>query len=353
MTRPSRVSDERPISSERELAGAEVLVVDADPAVQQGITLLFAPERLPVTVLSDQAKALELVGTKLFGVIIVDLDTPAPGAGIAFVKKVRERSPTSLVLLLVARKSFDSAVAAFRAGAHDVILKAPDQVPYLSSRIRDAAGDWVTRRGSSALLVDVRESLEELVKRFMAAERRASELEDRLTGRQATRTDLDDEVRVLFVDTDDRLYRSLLRSGKPFQFSIVPTGGAALDQITKGSYQIVLVGPSLPDLPSSMVTRTMKTQSPETIVIAYEPNGRLDIVETSRFIPIVEKFTAASQLSERLAELAEARRQALRERRYVQGFRDRHHELLRRLSDLGKRIERALEDGKDTFTFKE
>jgi DNA-binding NtrC family response regulator len=345
--------DSKDISSERELAGAEVLVVDADPAVHQGIAQLLAPSKLSVTPASTPERVLELCGAKHFGVVIVDLDTPAPGEGVELIKRVRERSPTSLVFMLMSRKSFDAAVGAFRAGAHDVILKAPDQVEYLSARILDAAGDWVTRRGVQVLFGDIRDALDEFVRRFMEAERRASELEDRVAGRDDERTDLDDEVRVLFVDTDDRLFRSLLKSGPAYQFSIVHTGGAALDQTSKGSYHIVLVGPSLPDLPSSLVVKTIKTQRPETIVIAYEPNGRLDIVEQSRVIPIVDRFTAASQLGERLSELAGARRAAVRERRYLQMFREKHHDLLRRLSDLRKRIERAIEDGKDTFTFKE
>ena len=344
--------DSKEISVQRELAGAEVLVVDADPSVQEGIAQLLAQSQLSVSAASSPEKVLELCGAKLFGVVIVDLDTPTPGAGIELVKQVRRRSPTSLVFLLQSRKSFDAAVAAFRAGAHDVILKAPDQVEYLSARIRDAAGDWVTRRGNQVLFGDIRDALEDFVRRLMEAERRAIELEDRATGRDDERTDLDDEVRVLFVDTDDRLYKSLVKVGPAYQFSIVHTGGSALDQTSKGSYHIVLVGPSLPDLPSSLVVKTIKTQSPETIVIAYEPNGRLDIVEQSRVIPIVDKFTAASQLGDRLAELAGARRATVRERRYLQIFREKHHELLRRLSDLRKRIDRAIEDGEDTFSFK-
>jgi DNA-binding NtrC family response regulator len=343
--------DRTMISEERELAGAEVLVVDGDPAVQQGMSQLLASDKLPVTTVAEPARALELIGTKHFGVVIIDLDTPVPNAGIALVKQVRERSPTSLVFLLVSRKSFDAVVNAFRAGAHDVILKAPDQVEYLSARIRDAAGDWVSRQGTVALLGQVRDALEDFVKRFMETERRASELADKLEGREDSRTDIDDETRVLFVDTDDRLFKAILKHGPGFHFSIVHTGGAAFDQITKGSFHIVLVGPTLPDLPSSMVMKTLKTQSPETIVIAYEPNGRLDIVETSRFIPIAEKFTAASQLGDRLAELAEAHRATMRERRYLNIFREKHYELLRRLSVLRKRIDRSIEDRKDTFTF--
>ena len=136
-----------------------------------------------------------------------------------------------------------------------------------------------------------------------------------------------------------------------FQFSLAQTGGEALDQATKQGYHIVLVGPSLPDLPSSLVLKTLKAQAPETIVIAYEPNGRLDVVENSKLIPLVEKFTAASQLGDRLAELADAHRAKARQRRHLQVFRERQYDLLRRLADLRKRIDRALEDSTDTFTF--
>jgi len=53
--------------------------------------------------------------------------------------------------------------------------------------------------------------------------------------------------------------------------------------------------------------KTIKEQRPELIVIAYEPNGRLDVVEQSKIIPIVDKFTAASQLGDRLHELDTAK----------------------------------------------
>jgi DNA-binding NtrC family response regulator len=131
--------DQRAISAERELAGAEVLVVDADPAVQQGMSQLLEADKLPVTAVGDPDKALELVGAKHFGVVIIDIDTPVPNGGLALVRQVRERSQTSLVFVLMSRKTFDGAIKAFRSGAHDVILKAPDQVEYLAARIRDAA----------------------------------------------------------------------------------------------------------------------------------------------------------------------------------------------------------------------
>jgi DNA-binding NtrC family response regulator len=345
----SSSSGGRNISVERELAGVEVLIVDADPAVQRGFEQLLAPSGLPVTAAAGPEKALELIADKVFGVVVIDCDTPAPNAGIALVEKVRERSPTTLVFVLLARKAFDAAVAAHRAGAHDVILKAPDQVDYLRARVVDAAGDWVTRTGTGRLFGEVLTAFDEVLKSLLETERRATELEDKTSGRDA-RAAADDEVRILFVDNDDRLYRAMSRAGTPYQFSFAHTGGEALDNITKTAYQFVLVGPTLPDLPPSMILKTLKAQAPDSTLIAYEPNGRLDIVEPGRTIPIVEKFTAATQLVERLAELADAHRAQMRERRHLQVFRERHYELLHRLAGLKKKIERAIEDGKDKFT---
>jgi CheY-like chemotaxis protein len=242
-------------------------------------------------------------------------------------------------------------VSAFRAGAHDVVLKAPDQVDYLTARVVDAAGDWVTRGKTKVLLGEIRETLEEFLKRMMDTERRATDLEDQVAGRAQGQTDIDGEVRLLFADSDDRLYKALSRTSPGYSFTLAQSGGEALDYFAKGAYQIALVGPTLPDLPSSLIIKTLKAQAPETIVIAYEPNGRLDIVEGSRTISIVDKFTSASQLADRLDELAQAHRAKAKERRYLSAFRERHFEFLRKLSDLRKKIERAIADGDDSFKF--
>jgi len=345
--------ESRLISAARELTGSEVLVIDTDPSVQRGMVQLLAPAGLQVTAAVTPDKALELVGNKFFGVVIVDLDTPTPGAGQALIKAVRELSPISLVFVLSPRKSFDAAVTAFRAGAHDVIMKAPDQVEYLKARIIDGVGDATTRRGTETLLAETRDALEDFLKRFMEAERRALDLDDKLHGRDPMRTDIDEEVRLLFVDADDRLYQAIVRAlGKGFSASYAQSGGQALDRVTNSTFHIALVGEMLPDLPGTMVIRALKAQSPDLIVISYAPNGKLEIVETTKTIPIVDKFTSATQLTSRLGELAEAHQAKGRERRYLQAFRERHYEFLRRLSELRRKLEKAIEDGKDTFEMK-
>lgn len=332
-----------PVASiERELVGHEVLVIDADEKVQRGLVHLLAPAGLHVTGLADGARAVELLGQKFFGVVIVDLDTPAPGEGLKLVRKIQEASPHSQVLFLTPRKSFDAAVAAFRAGAHDVVLKAPDQVEYLKERVLAAAGQAARRGQTDELLEDVRTAMDEFLKRFMEAERRALDAEDRLAGRDPSRTDVGDEIRLLVVDADDRLFQALERNAgqRGFSFVLAHTGGEAFDRVSSSRFHIALVAETLPDLPGSMVVSGLKTQAPDLIAIRYALGGRLEIVETTRTIPIVEKFTAATQLTERLGELAEALRAKGRERRYLQAFREKHYDFLRRFAELRKKLER-------------
>ncbi len=325
-------------SGAKELIAHEVLVVDPDATVQRGMIQLLAPAGLHVTAAPTHEKALELAGAKFFGVVVIDLDTPAPGGGVALVKRIREVSPSSLCLVLSPRKSFDAAVQAFRAGAHDVIMKAPDQVDYLKAKIVDSMGGM----GKDAtLLRDVRDAFEEFIKRLMEVDRRVVDLEDRLAGRDPTRGDIGDEIRVLCVDSDDRLFKSLKQAANTagFSFEYAQSGGEALDRATSGAFHIALVGQMLPDLPGPMVISAIKTQAPEIVVISYELGGKLEIVETTRSISIVSQFTAATQLTDRLGEVAEAQRAKGRERRYLTSFRERHYELLRRLAELRRRLD--------------
>ncbi len=345
-------TDKTELSPGRELQGAEVLVVDADVSVQRGMERLLEPTGLAVTAVGSDERALELVATKFFGVVIVDLDLYMPNNGLGVVKAVREKSPPTLVLVLSPRKSFDAAVAAFRAGAHDVVMKAPEHIEYLKTRIVEAVTDATTRRGTGALLAEVRDRLEGFLTQLMEAERRAVDLEDRVAGRDPERTGIGQDLRVLFVDADDRLYQGVVKHALPgFTFSLAQNGGEALDVASSSAFHLAFVGPSLSDLPSSMVMKTLKAGSPEMTVVAYEPGAKLEIVEASQTIPLVDRFTSVSQLVDRLPELAEAHRIKLRERRYLIAFRERHFELLRQLGELRRKIDRAIEDGKDDFSY--
>jgi len=186
----------------------------------------------------------------------------------------------------------------------------------------------------------------------MDAERRAVDLEDRVAGRDPDRTGIGEDLRVLFVDADDRLYNGVVKHALPgFSFHLAQNGGEALDVASSSTFHVALVGPSLSDLPSTMVMKTLKAGSPEMTVVAYTPGAKLEIIEATQAIPLVDPFTSVSQLVNKLPELGEAHRIKLRERRYLTAFRGRHFEFLRQLGELRRKIDRAIEDDKDEFSY--
>src|SRR5262249_58846728 len=118
----------------------------------------------------------------------------------------------------------------------------------------DAAGDSVTRRGTSLLLVEVRDALEEFLKSFMETDRRITDLEDQIAGRAAAKADAEG-VQILFVDGDDRLYKALSGKGKGYGYTLAQTGREGPDSGTKTPFQIAPVGPPLAGRPGPPVIK--------------------------------------------------------------------------------------------------
>jgi len=337
-----------PISG-AQLVGIEVLVLDADARVHTGIEQLLSEAQLHVTCVTEQDRALALVDRQFFSVALVDIDTPTPGAGLGTIRAIKERSPTSMVIAMTPRRSFDDAVEAVRAGAIDLILKSPESVPYLKDRVLDAAGRSVGRREVDSVLVDVRGVHEEFLQRFMEAERRAIDLADKAAGRDPRRTVNMEELRVLVVDEVDDLV-SALDEASPDTFAFVhaTSGGEGLDRISNGPFHYAMIAEDVTDLPATTLARTIRNQHPETVVLTFlgpSDNGKVDLVETGGQRTLVKPFKDAKQLIDRLDELAEAWRAKARERRYTQAFRERHYDFLRRYVELKTKIDRAMNEG--------
>jgi DNA-binding NtrC family response regulator len=186
---------------------------------------------------------------------------------------------------------------------------------------------------------EVQGLLDELLKLLMAAERRATEADERAQGLDPARFDDGDDVQILCVDGDERLYKALKQLDlRGYHLTYAQSGGEALDRISNQRFQIALVGHAIVDLPPDMVHKALKTQAPETIVLRYVPNGPLELVEPTRRIVLVEKFQNAAQLTGRLGELSQAFRERARERRYLQAFREKHYDLLRRLAEIKQKL---------------
>lgn len=330
------------------LVGIEVLVLDADKGVHAGITQLLSEANLHVTCAATSDDALRLVDRQFFSVVLVDIDTPAPADGINTIRAIKGRSPTSMIIAMTPRRSYDDAVESVRAGAIDLILKAPESVAYLKDRVLDAAGRSVGKREVDSVLVDVRGVHEEFLQRFMETERRAIDLADKAAGKDTKKLGPLEELRVLVIDEVDDFFASMSQSApKNFTFTHATSGGEGLDRMSHG-FHYAMIAEDISDLPATTIARTIRNQNPDTVVLTFlgpSENGKVDLVELNGTRALVNPFTETKQLVDRLDDLAEAWRIKARERRYTQAFRERHYDFLRRYVELKTKIDRAINDG--------
>jgi DNA-binding NtrC family response regulator len=331
------------------LVGIEVLVLDGDDRVHAGIEQLLSEAQLHVTCVSTQEDALAEVERQFFSVVLVDIDTPVPSAGIETIRQIHAASPTSMLIAMTPRRSYDDAVEAVRAGAIDLILKAPESVAYLKDRVLDAAGRSVGKREVDSVLTDVRGVHEEFLQRFMETERRAIDLADKASGKDPARQIQLDELRVLIIDEVDELVSGMTELAPPgYSFVHATSGGEGLDRISSGTFHYAMVAEDVSDLPAKTIARTIRNQHPDTVVLTFlgpSDNGRVELVEQAGMRLLVSPFSEAKQLVDRLDQLAEAWRVKARERRYTQAFRERHYDFLRRYVELKTKIERAITEG--------
>ena len=331
------------------LVGIEVLVLDADTRVHAGIEQLLSEAQLHVTCVPTADEALGEVARQFFSVVLVDIDTPAPASGINTIRAIHQASPTSMIIAMTPRRSYDDAVEAVRAGAIDLILKAPESVAYLKERVLDAAGRSVGKREVDSVLTDVRGVHEEFLQRFMETERRAIDLADKAAGKDPARTVQLDELRVLVIDEVDELFAGLTEAApKGYTFVHATSGGEGLDRISSGTFHYAMVAEDVSDLPAKTVARTIRNQHPDTVVLTFlgpADNGKVELVEMAGSRSLISPFNDVKLMVDRLDQLAEAWRVKARERRYTQAFRERHYDFLRRYVELKTKIERAINEG--------
>jgi two-component system OmpR family response regulator len=340
------------VANDPAAAGQEVLVVDADEQVVKGLDRLLTRVGLIVTGTHDPIRARDQILNKFFAVALVDADTPTPGSGIELLQFARDKSPLTSVVVMTARKSYEMAVKAFRAGAADVVLKEPDVVPYLRERVLDAAGEIKATADRNSLFEEVAETHEEFLRRLRDVSHELLDLEDRVTGRARDDAGGAAAVSVVLVDDDQAALQQIervLTTDQGWHFRGAFTGGEALDVVMQVRPQIVIVKEDLPDLPGSMVVNTVRASAPDAITLLYTPPGQsgrageVKLVDASRSMTLIANYSEAGQLVAPLNEIREALRQKLHERRYLQAFRQRHFEFLQRYNAIKQRLQQELD----------
>lgn len=343
MTEASNKS--RMTSSVRAVIGAEVLVIDRDASVGEGIRKLAAEVKMNATCVTDPAEAWELLQSRFFSVAVIDLDTPHPNAGLETVISMQMVSRTTSIIVLTPRKSYEAAMEAIRAGAVDVVYKSPESVPHLKHKLVTAAGTSQRQRELGATLRQASKTHEMFLQLLMSAEREVIDLEDKLANRDPAT--LGGELNILVVDRGSDFPSELVAlAPKGFRFEHAQSGGEALDRASSTPFHLALVSHDLPDLPQSMVARSLKSHHPELVALTYRgpcPGGNVEIADAGAGALVVANFTEARQLTDRLPDLAEAFRAKELQRRYTQAFREKHYEFVRTFVSFKERLDALIE----------
>jgi two-component system response regulator PilR (NtrC family) len=114
----------------------KILVVDDEQSLREVLSIMLKRTGYAVTSVADGEEAIELLNKDIFDLVITDLRMPKIG-GMEVLKAAKSASPETVVLIITAFASADSAVEAMKQGAYDYLTK-PFQVDEVQLIIRNA-----------------------------------------------------------------------------------------------------------------------------------------------------------------------------------------------------------------------
>jgi two-component system response regulator PilR (NtrC family) len=114
----------------------KILVVDDEQSLREVLSIMLKRAGYAVTSVSDGEEAIEQVQKEIFDLVITDLRMPKVD-GMEVLRAVKSASPETVVLIITAFATADSAVEAMKQGAYDYLTK-PFQVDEVQLIIRNA-----------------------------------------------------------------------------------------------------------------------------------------------------------------------------------------------------------------------
>lgn len=140
------------------------LIVDDHPMVREGLrnTLRASQPPLEITPAESAAQALELLRSRVFDVVIMDINLP-DGSGLDVLKELRSFNPTLPVLVLSMHIEESLALRALRLGANAYLTKdaSPTQLLEVIFKIIDG-GHYFSAGVMRQLVANAQESVPSL-----------------------------------------------------------------------------------------------------------------------------------------------------------------------------------------------
>ena len=104
------------------LSKGKILIVEDEKSMREVLGILLEGEGYDVTLAAGGIDGISLLNKDIFDMVITDINMPKVN-GFEILKKVRETSPDTLVIMITAFGTTESAIEAMQLGAYDYIHK--------------------------------------------------------------------------------------------------------------------------------------------------------------------------------------------------------------------------------------
>lgn len=104
------------------LRGAKILVVDDERTTRLSLSEIFMLRGAHVMTAADGEEAVQQLRESPFDLMLLDLKMPGM-SGLEVVEEAQRLTPGTIIVLLTAHASVDSAISALRHGVFDYVLK--------------------------------------------------------------------------------------------------------------------------------------------------------------------------------------------------------------------------------------
>jgi len=154
-----------------------ILIVDDEESVRESLNLWFTEDGYQVACAENAKQALSILESDVFDIILTDLKMPGMD-GLELLQRIKTLNKESIIIVMTAFATVDTAVRALKEGAFDYVTKPfdPDDLSHL---IRNATKQILLTHENETLKkrVDSLESVEDLIGKSEAIKKVLKEVE--------------------------------------------------------------------------------------------------------------------------------------------------------------------------------
>jgi len=114
-----------------------ILIVDDEPNIRTGLAHALQNDAYSITTARGAEEAWNLFRSEHHLLVLTDLKMPGGSSGIDLIRRIKDERPETLIIVITAHGTVETAVEAMRLGAHDYLTK-PIELGTLRIQVRNA-----------------------------------------------------------------------------------------------------------------------------------------------------------------------------------------------------------------------